>query len=377
MFYYFFAILLFFLMSGHIKHQKSVSMTYKSIAIYYYGIYWIVIFVLVCLSGFRWVTGNDWKPYISLFESNTTWTQFNIFRYEFFYKLLNFIIKKISNSYTIFLFIFGFLTIYIKARFIYSFALMPGLSLFIYFCIRFADIAPVRQDLAISFCLVSIIFINNKKIVPFLLLTFCAILFHKSAILWLMSYPIYHTKLSTSFIIFIFIIAILCGSNAQFFYKTVLGTLLKPFGNYDTFLGQLAFFLTSDLPYSRFILSLSKRVIMILLFLYCRKFINKDNVYLNCFINLYFFGEILYIFFMRGGYGFQRLSTPFSMTEIIIIPNLYRIIKIKHIKLLFLFVILFYGILKLWNGLEGTKVYSTVSTMDPYMSIFNYDPSIR
>jgi hypothetical protein len=253
---------------------------------------------------------------------------------------------------------------------------MPGISLFIYFCIRFADIAPVRQDLAISFCLLSIVFIDSKRIIPFLLLTLCAALFHKSSILWLISYPIYHAKISTKFIIFAFITALFCGSNTQHFYKT-LGALLKPFGNYGTLLGRIAFFLTTDVPYSKFIIALLKRVIIILLFLYCRKFINKDNHYLNGFINLYFFGEILYIFFMWGGYGFQRLSSPFSMTEIIIIPNLYRIIKIKHIKLLFLFVILFYGILKLWNGLEGTKTYSDVSTMDPYMSIFNYDPSIR
>lgn len=364
-------------MIGNIKHKRFISITYKSIDICYYGLYWIAIFVLICLSGLRWETGNDWRPYITFFELNTTWAQFNIFRYELFYRLLNFIIKKICNSYTIFLFIFGFLTIYIKAKFIYSFALMPGLSLFIYFCIRFADIAPVRQDLAISFCLLSIIFINNKKIVPFLLFTLCAILFHKSAILWLISYPVYHIKVSNKFVISIFIISIFCGLNVQFFYKTVLGTLLKPFGNYNTFWGQLAFFLTADLPYSRAMLALSKRVIIILLFLYCRKFINKDNNYLNGFINLYFFGEILYIFFMWGGHGFQRLSTPFSLTEIIIIPNLYRIIKIKHIKLLFLFIILFYGLLKLWNGLEGTKVYSAVSSMDPYMSIFNYDPGIR
>jgi hypothetical protein len=254
---------------------------------------------------------------------------------------------------------------------------MPGFSLFIYFCIRFADIAPVRQDLAVSFCLLSIAFINDKKIFPFLLLTLCASFFHKSAILWLISYYIYHKKFSAKYFISIFIITIILGLNAQYFYKGILGSLLKPFGNYDTFLGQIAFFLTSDLPYSRFFLSLSKRVILILLFLYCRKYIGNDNHYLNGFINLYFFGEIIYVFFMWGGYGFQRLSTPFSMTEIIIIPNLYHIIKIRHVKIVLLFIIFLYGILKLWNGLEGAKAYTAVSTMDPYMSIFNYNSSIR
>jgi hypothetical protein len=255
---------------------------------------------------------------------------------------------------------------------------MPGFSIFLYFCLRFADIGAVRQDLAISFCLLSIIYINKRKVVYFLGLTLCAIFFHKSAILWLISYPIFHTKMSNKFILFFFIVGVFWGSNAQFFYKTILGTLLKPFGNFDSFLGQIAFYLTNDLPYSRLVLSLSKRIIIVLLLLYCRKFINsKDNYYLNGFTNLYFFGEILSIFFMWGGYGFQRLSTPFSMTEIIIVPNLYRIIRIKHIKFIFLFVILFYGLLKLWNGLEGTKIYTTVSTMDPYMSIFNYVPGIR
>jgi hypothetical protein len=365
-------------MIGDVKGKKFITIFDKSINMYYYSAYWTVVFVLICLSGIRWETGNDWQPYSSFFENNTTWTQFNFFRYELFYRVLNFIIKKICDSYTIFLLIFGFLTIYLKARFINSFALMPGLSIFLYFCLRFADIGAVRQDLAISFCLLSIIFISKRRIVYFLGLTLCAIFFHKSAILWLISYPVYYAKVPAKYIILFFIAGIFCGLNAQIFYKTILGTLLKPFGNYDTFLGQLAFFLTNDLPHSKFTLSLLKRIIIILLLLYCRKFINnEDNWYLNGFINLYFFGEILSIFFMWGGHGFQRLSTPFSMTEIIVIPNLCRVIRKKHIKYIFLFVILFYGLLKLWNGLESTKTYTPISTMDPYMSIFNYDPSIR
>lgn len=53
----------------------------------------------------------------------------------------------------------------------------------------------LRQSFAIALTVISYYFVKNKKPIPFVLIIFAATLFHQSAILALLLYPIYHIKL--------------------------------------------------------------------------------------------------------------------------------------------------------------------------------------
>ncbi|GHU02621.1 hypothetical protein FACS1894147_04890 [Spirochaetia bacterium] len=55
------------------------------------------------MGGIRWGVGTDWNPYYSFFTAFKTWKQYNNGTFEIGYSFLNYIIKNLTYSYTVFL----------------------------------------------------------------------------------------------------------------------------------------------------------------------------------------------------------------------------------------------------------------------------------
>lgn len=82
-----------------------------------------------------------------------------------------------------------------------------------------------RQCIAMSICLMSFFFIRKRKLIPFLLIVLLAFTFHKSAILFLVSYFIYKRKVSTINIIVyggFSLLSVLYLENIQNFFNNAL-----------------------------------------------------------------------------------------------------------------------------------------------------------
>lgn len=123
-----------------------------------------------------------------------------IANYERGYIILNKLISVLNADRQFFLGTCAFFTLLPIFYIIYKKSVSPFQSIIIYmglpvFLLTFSGL---RQALAIGICTLSLIFIQNKKPIKFILLVLLASFFHYTAIIFLVSYPIYHLKIHTN-----------------------------------------------------------------------------------------------------------------------------------------------------------------------------------
>jgi hypothetical protein len=356
MLYYILAILIFFYAIYDISIEGNAKIAQKLLSRY---TLFLLLSICIVLSGIRWETGSDWIPYYTYFSKNNTWTEYKSGQFEILYALLNYLVKISANSYTAFLFVLGISVILLKYASIKKIALYPALTFFLFYCAYIGDIFPVRQTLAVSILMTSIYFIHKKRKFPFIILVIIAACFHLSASLWILSYYIYHKKLSTLSIIVLLGLSFSLGIFGSGLYISFLKTISQYLGEFGKVIGRITVYLEGqydDGSYSilRNILALVKRMLMIPLFLIFRKRMRINSDYAEGLINLYCFGNIFYLLFaMNMNFApLQRMSTPFILFEIFLLPIFLKIFETKHMKFIFLNLLLLYGSMKLYSALN-------------------------
>ena len=118
--------------------------------------------------------------------------------YEYGYIVFNKLISSIYNNRQFFLAVCSFVCIAPVMRYISKKSSLPFLSVVIYmglpvFLITYSGL---RQAIAVSITMLATIFIEEKKPVKFLITVCIATLFHYSAYIFLVAYPIYYIKLN-------------------------------------------------------------------------------------------------------------------------------------------------------------------------------------
>mgnify|MGYP001047270317 CR=1 FL=1 len=116
---------------------------------------------------------------------------------ELVFYLLNYIIAIFSENVHFYLAIMAFPYVFIVSRFIYKYAKNPviGFLIFLslnYYCFSFS---ALRHTLAASILVFSYDFLKEKKLLPFLISVFIASTFHRTALIFLIAYPISNLKI--------------------------------------------------------------------------------------------------------------------------------------------------------------------------------------
>jgi hypothetical protein len=272
----------------------------------------------------------------------------------------------------VFLLVLAILVILPKYLSIEKVALYPALTFFLFYCAYIGDIFPVRQTLAVSILMMSIFFIQKKRIWPFIILVIIATSFHLSAILWIFSYYIYHKKFNNLSVLILLGLSFAMGILGTKVYIYILNKMSQYLGSFGKVLNRMLVYLTGqydDGSYSvlRNILALVKRVILIPFFLVFRKKMCIKSCYADGLLNLYCFGNIFYLLFaMNMNFApLQRMSVPFDFLEIFLLPIILRIIESKYIKFTYLNLLFLYGLAKLYSAL-----HTYYDLYVPYKSIF-------
>jgi len=334
--------------------------------------FFLFLAALIALGGLRWQTGTDWPAYYNYYTLNSTWKEYNNGLFEIAYAFLNFIVHFLFNSYTAFLLIFTSLVVLIKFSAIKRIALYPALTFYLYYCSNVGDVLAVRQYLAVSIMLISIYYIHCKDKARFFLLLVLATSIHNASILWIFAYYVYHKRFSWLLVVTAFIAALCIGLFGSGVFLSILNLMLMPFKSAGRAMAKIIYYLNDyGNPYfsmTKTIISIIKRIIFFPVFLFLRKRISEKNEYAYGLINLYFFGNIIYLLFTFSFTQFQRMTVPYVFTEIFIIPVILRTIKKQYTKYLFLMLILLYGIFKLYSAINPFK-----ECLLPYYSIFNYE----
>ena len=186
----------------------------------------IVLFFagFICLLACRDLSiGVDNSTYKSMFELNSKLSLEEIFKnskIEQGYALLNKIVSIISENYQFFVAIVAIISVipiaimYVKE----SESSVLTLALFLTTGIFSMYFSGLRQIIAMAFVVPAYYFTKNKKPIWFIVTVALATLFHQSAFIMLIFYPVYRTKITTKKFLFI-IPAVLIGYifNAQIF----------------------------------------------------------------------------------------------------------------------------------------------------------------
>jgi hypothetical protein len=366
MLYYILAFLIFVFAVYDISIERK---SFHELSITSYLIYSNLMLLLIVLGGIRWRNGTDWKSYFNYFAVHKTWDEYNDGQFEILYAFLNFFARKFFNSYTAFLLIFTSFVISLKFYTFRKISLYPVLSLFLFFCNSIGDIFAVRQALAISILWISIYFIHKKNILVFIIITIIAASIHNTAIVWIFSYSIYHRHYRRSIFVYFFLILLVIGLFGTSLYTPLIDMLIKPLSSDARVITKLIIYSDSAVHYFsdvRLIIQLGRRFLFIPVFLIFRNKLSNTNKYIAGLLNLYFWGNIVSLLFVKSFTEIQRAGAPYVQLEFFILPAVLKIIKKKYIKYLFLIFILVYGCLKLYS-----TIIRYMDLYIPYYSIFN------
>lgn len=284
---------------------------------------------------------------------------------------MNILVRHISRSFTVFLFIECFLILYFITRFAYS---MPVNNKCVILLTLFASsIFPIRYTLASAIILCSYKYIIEKKILKFMCLFILALLIHRSVIVFLPIYFFARKEYSGSFLLIIYIIAVIIGSLLESYFGNLLQFIsLFYSGVGERYQHKLDAYVTGEVPeyaemsFYRTLFSLLNGLFYIILFCYFRKkFFEKDEFY-KVLLNIYVFGMVFNRIFLFAVPDFARVTSLFAggfVIMILMIISKYDLTK----QMLFLTLLCFYYFLKYWGNING--LYADLYL--PYYSIFS------
>lgn len=322
----------------------------------------ISCFWLILHDGLRWEIGTDWINYYNLFQ---TGTDHHI--KDFGYLLLNDLVRYVSERYTILILVIALFTYFVLYKFFIRRSLNPIMSICIYYCSMIGMMGCNRQIIAMLICMISLIFVEKKQKVPFIVLVLLAFLFHKTAICFLPVYYIYELKYKNSFAYLAIWGAFLIGLTR------IINHL--PFVEYLALLDSLSsgtdFSLYLDNVWGNVSLSGSfKRLLFASLAIHVRNRINSK--YYSSMLTLYIVGCCIYLMFngsvlqLMAGRG----ALYYSIFESIVIPYVIYTFPIKGIDKRVVWSIFFAMYFYLmWRDMNGYIVEVGYDIYNPYKCV--------
>lgn len=321
-----------------------------------YFVGFIFIVFLSLLAGFREYTGSDYKTYLMIWEYTNPLTNTDNFSsggLELGFIFLMTLLKEWSESEIVFFLCFASLSM-----FTLYFSLFKNnknyicMSLLIYFMVFYIPYVfnGMRQAIAMSFFLLSIPYILQRKMIIVFILSIIAGLFHSSGFLILIAYlcSVYNPKISSYVLIGLGISSFLTLSNlTNIIFFNLLGI------NYEVY-GEIFYQNTS-------LFQIITRSILFILFLF---FYNKINDSYKILFRIYALGFFMYIMLFDYNMLATRFNMFFRVLEIILVPMVVSGIKRVELKILVLFIFLipfgysFYQSINFEDNIYHSEFYS-------------------
>ena len=322
-----------------------------------------ILFLVV--DGFRKSTvGGDLGTYVYLFQEKILKipefpNMFNS-RFEIGYILLDNLLSSFSEHYTILLFSFAAITLFIWFYIFWDYSENIFLSLMIYFSslgMLLYSFSNIRQGLSIAIGLLGFHFLVNDKYVRGTIFILIATLFHTAGIIciiFLILKKIRLNSVSNKYILFIFIIAFP-------FLKTFSKVYLKLFPQYSAYL-ETSWFLES---YKFGPIGLT--IVCIFLFIVGEMILRKHKLTdTEEYIKTLFLFYLIFIISTLQTSLFERFGYYFAPFMALYVPMIISKVSNKRMQwLLFYTMIIIYGLFLLVIVYLKPEWYNVV----PYRSV--------
>ena len=166
----------------------------------------LLFFFLLAFRGLQ--CGNDTKQYLRLFNKYTAYNAIQLFteyNHELGYKLLNKLVGIITNDYQILLAVTAFICVpplWLFYRRESEHQLLT-IALFLTVFPFVLYFSGIRQAITISLGVPAWYCAKNKKFFAFICVVMLAMLFHTSAFMLMVIYPLYYTRITKKWLWFV------------------------------------------------------------------------------------------------------------------------------------------------------------------------------
>jgi EpsG family len=251
------------------------------------------------------------------------------------------IISNLNMGYQMWLAILSGIFIFSVSKLIYKHSDEPYISFISLISLGyfFFSLTGLRQTLALSILLLSYDSLRNKKLIKFIIMVIIASLFHSSALVFLIAYPLANMKIGIKHVF---------GIVGSFIFATFFENAIRDLITIISWSDQLYEY--SERSAS---LTISGFIIQLCIYLFCllyKKEVLQSDIRNLILYNLLFIGVILQAFATVIA-EFFRISMYFSIYSIVLIPIAINTIKDNNIKVIvYLFVNMALIVYILWNG---------------------------
>lgn len=290
---------------------------------------WFLIFAgigIIFVMGSRKHLGgvNDVEIYYNYYKYITNVPLKSIFindpyQFEYGYILFNKLLSLISQNPQTILYAEATVCVSCVSYFIYKNSKKTFDSIIYFICLgsMMFMLSGFRQSIAMSICLISVEFIKEKKLIPFLICILLAYSFHQSAIIFLISYFIINSNFKLKhnlFLISIFMVVLLFNEQIILIANRLFNR------NYSGYVGSSFNGIMYIVIY----------IIIILMSLITKKENNNDN---KISLNMTILSSIFFVF----GYFIeisQRISWYYLFGVSSALPNIYSLVSNKKSALI-------------------------------------------
>lgn len=339
---------------------------------------WTVIIVFIIFFGLRGFVYTDWAIYYPMFEDMPTiwdggFTALNNSDFserfltdaavgkaglEVGFLYFTFFFKSLIPDYFAFIFFNTVIDVILLNIFFKRYSRYYALSfvLFIVFGGIGIEFNLLRNIKSILLFLISLKYLEEQKIVPYMLLNLFGFLFHSSALIFLPLYFILNRNWPVWFKWGLFIIGnVLFLFQIKYLEPLAIGIAEIIGGRLGV---QIRLYFVSDFYSQPYGLGLGyiERVITFLVMILLEKKLIAQNNHNKIFINSFIIYFIVYFFFAELLVAVERLSLLFVFSYWILYGEVLGIVKESINKLVVYLVVFFYSILKL--GQANSNVFS-------------------
>lgn len=311
---------------------------------------------LFTISFIRWETGTDWIGYYSYFDH--IFELFQDSEYEWGFARINEIIKLTFNNYTVLLFCLGIILFYFQTKSIAEYSFLPLVSLLFLWGMCFCNVFFIRQSIATVILFYAVRFIRNRDLTKFILFVFIAYLFHRTSLIFIFAYWIYHLEIKPSKMVIILICAVLFSGLIAVLLNSISG-IFGPIIQYklETYLslGEEKEVVGSSSSFVQILARgiVNKLLIFFVAIFYLKRISVEPELYKG-YLNLYWFGGIIYFATVAVSVVFIRFSFAFDMFQILIIPHIIYSIEERKEKLLFFILLSIFIAARFYMTLTGS-----------------------
>lgn len=335
-------------------------------------IFSLFLFIFFILSFIRWKTGTDWESYYEMYTwIDKPWNNFNN-GMESGYNFVNHLGKFLFNSYTGVLFLFSTIIYTCTGRTYITLSKYPITSLFLSFCIlSFAHIMYVRQNVAVAITGWSVYYIITQKKWNFIACVLIASLFHRTSLIFLLAYPVFHKNYSAKYYCLSIIGALAIGTLVGKLFLNIIGGLglgiisskingYLELGSEDN---SMAISTTTVL-----VKGFINRSFMLFLIFYCKYKLKHNSLFFNGLTNLYILGTILYFITLPLSISLARIAVYMDSLQVILIPYIIYQQKTLYNRILFFILVSSYFYLRFYLYIISFK-----TAYIPFITIFQHN----